>query len=266
MEVYTPKSPWQGGFYERLIGITKTSLKKALFRRKVSEDELRTILCEIEQRINNRPLTYIADDVDSPTPLTPSHLLYGRRLEMFPALTDSTADDPDYMDHNALFDQYCQVNKIIKKWEEVWGKEYIASLREKFYGAQPPGQKTAPAIGEIVLVVNEGPRSNWPLGHIVELLPDNAGTVRLVSVMVGGRVVLKTLGKIIPLEIGLRVEEPTETDMNIDHELDSVSIEENSSEPETSEGTADPPVPRPLRRAAQRAQTLRRNLISQDLL
>ena len=110
-----PKSPWQGGFYERLIGITKISLKKALFCRKVSEDELRTMLCEIEQRINNRPLTYISDDVDSPMPLTPSHLLYGRRLEMFPALTDSTADDPDYLDHNALFDQYCQVNKIIKR-------------------------------------------------------------------------------------------------------------------------------------------------------
>ena len=86
--------------------------------------------------------------------------------------------------------------------------------------------------------------------------------------MVGGRVVLKTLGKIIPLEIGLPVGEPTETetDRNIDHELDSVSIEENSSEPETSEGTADPPVPRPLRCAAQQAQTLRRDFISQDLL
>ena len=86
--------------------------------------------------------------------------------------------------------------------------------------------------------------------------------------MVGGRVVLKTLGKIIPLEISLPVEEPTETETsrNIGHELDSVSIEENSSEPETSEGTADPPEPRPLRRAAQRAQALRKDLISQDLL
>ena len=96
---------------------------------------------------------------------------------------------------------------------QAW--EYIALLREKFYGAQPPGQKTAPAIGEIVLVVNDGPRSNWPLGRIVELLPDNARTVRLVSVMVGGRVVLKTLGKIIPIEIGLPVEELTETETDM---------------------------------------------------
>ena len=262
-----PRSPWQGGFYERLIGITKTSLKKALFRKRVSEEELRTILCEIEQRINNRPLTYIADDVDSPTPLTPSHLIYGRRLEMFPALTDLNDDDPDYLDHNALFDRYCQVNTIIRKWEEVWGKEYIASLREKFYGAQPPRQKTAPAIGEIVLVIGEGPRLNWPLGRIMDLLPDSTGTVRLVSVMVRGRVVLKTLEKIIPLEVGpSEADDPTETNRIVNHEPDSVSMEENSPDTEIVEESVDAPVRRPFRRAAQQAEKMRRDLISQDLL
>ena len=38
-----------------------------------------TILAEIELILNNRPLTYIFDELTK-EPLTPNHLLYGRKL------------------------------------------------------------------------------------------------------------------------------------------------------------------------------------------
>ena len=35
-----PRAPWQGGFYERLIGIVKSCLKKSLYKRKLNRQEL----------------------------------------------------------------------------------------------------------------------------------------------------------------------------------------------------------------------------------
>lgn len=50
---------------------------------KFSYDELLTAVIEVEAILNSRPLSYVsADDLDEP--LTPSHLLVGRRLLSLP--------------------------------------------------------------------------------------------------------------------------------------------------------------------------------------
>ena len=66
-------SPWRGGFYERLVGLTKRSLKKLLGKRMVNAPQLRTLLIEVESVINTRPLTYVDDDVNSRKSITPAH-------------------------------------------------------------------------------------------------------------------------------------------------------------------------------------------------
>ena len=82
-----PKAPWQGGFYERLIGVIKGCLKKTLFKKRVGIEDLYTIVAEVESRVNNRPLTYVSDDIDELEALTPSHLNCGRRLKSVPSVT-----------------------------------------------------------------------------------------------------------------------------------------------------------------------------------
>ena len=84
-----PKSPWPGDFYERLIGLTKSCLKKALFRKKVSIEDLRTVLKEVQCRLNNRPITYMSDDINDLEALTPSHLICGRRIRTMPSVSRS---------------------------------------------------------------------------------------------------------------------------------------------------------------------------------
>ena len=76
---FIPKrAPWYGGFWERLIGLTKMTLRKVLGRTFVSLTSLQTIVTKIEAILNDRPLTYISSDVNDAEPLTPAHLLYGR--------------------------------------------------------------------------------------------------------------------------------------------------------------------------------------------
>ena len=68
-------APWMGGFYERLIGLLKRSLRKTIDRLCLSNEQLLTILKETEAVLNSRPLVYIGDDIHSTIALTPAHFL-----------------------------------------------------------------------------------------------------------------------------------------------------------------------------------------------
>ncbi|XP_053376476.1 uncharacterized protein LOC128547529 [Mercenaria mercenaria] len=86
---FIPKrAPWYGGFWERLIGLTKVTLKKIIGRAYVTLETLQTITKEAECMINNRPLTHVPSSPDDPRPLTPAHLLYGRQTTSLPYSND----------------------------------------------------------------------------------------------------------------------------------------------------------------------------------
>ena len=73
------KAPWWGGMFERMIKSVKRCLTKVIGQAKFSLDELQTAVVEVEAIINSRPLSYVSSD-DLEEPLTPSHLLTGRRV------------------------------------------------------------------------------------------------------------------------------------------------------------------------------------------
>jgi len=65
---------------------------------------LQTILVEVEALWNDRALTYVSDDPKDHEPLTPSHLLSGRRITSLP-YEQHTLDEisyPSYNEHNRL--------------------------------------------------------------------------------------------------------------------------------------------------------------------
>ncbi|GFQ92092.1 receptor expression-enhancing protein [Trichonephila clavata] len=66
-----------------MVKTVKEPLRKILGRALLSFEELTTLLAEIENIVNLRPLTYVSDDKDDPEPLTPFHFL----LLSIPGLT-----------------------------------------------------------------------------------------------------------------------------------------------------------------------------------
>ena len=78
-------SPWWGGFYERMVRVVKVAIKKVLRNARVSYDELVTILVEVKNMINSRPLTYVSDE--NIEVITPYHLLHGRNIAIRGDLT-----------------------------------------------------------------------------------------------------------------------------------------------------------------------------------
>ena len=75
-----PTSPWFGGFYERLVKAVKAPLKKVLGRSMIWKKELETVLTEIEDLVNSRPLTCVSTEDAFSQPLTPA-MLMGRTFD-----------------------------------------------------------------------------------------------------------------------------------------------------------------------------------------
>ena len=69
-----------------MVKVVKQPLKKTVGRTTLNFDELQTTVVEIEAIVNARPITYVYDDDESvSTPLTPSHLIHGRRITNAPS-------------------------------------------------------------------------------------------------------------------------------------------------------------------------------------
>ena len=121
------KSPWWGGFYERIIGIIKRCIKKVAGKALLNYDELTTLLAEIEQTLNSRPMTYLSDEHNDEA-ITPSHLLYGKNISK-----PNIIIHIDYREHTAenTQQQYKRVKFIINYFNNRFYEEYILALRER---------------------------------------------------------------------------------------------------------------------------------------
>ena len=56
------KSPWWGGFYERMVRSIKNTLRKLVGVSSLDYEQLNTVLVKTENVINSRPLTYMNDE------------------------------------------------------------------------------------------------------------------------------------------------------------------------------------------------------------
>lgn len=240
-----PRAPWQGGFYERMVGIVKGCLRKSLFKKTLTWDDLVTLLIEVEQCVNNRPLTYVTSELPELVALTPNHLLKGEVTQMMPPVSTTDRLDPLYLDHDFLNQQYTRLSETIQKFVQVWSKDYLAALKEKHYGNTPPHQAVAVREGDIVLISSDHPRHRWPLGRITRVFPDSDQIVRQVEVLSQGHTSVRTLDKLHTLELAIEPE-----DEPVPEDTGNVGVR----------------LMRPKRHAARKADESRQRLIDSDQL
>ncbi|XP_069195839.1 uncharacterized protein [Procambarus clarkii] len=223
-----------------MIETVKKCLRKTLHRQKIRFPELQTLIVEIEVRVNNCPLTYLSDDFSQREPLSPSHLIHGGLLSPLIPLAEEDPVDPSHVTRRDLVESYQHLSRVIKRWNEVWTREY-------HYGASNPYNRVQLKPGDLVLIDSDGPRSEWPIGKIVSIHPDHRDILRVVRLLCRGTTTLKTLEKLVPLELAEREcsTKPTSP----------IASEDNNS---------DPPSTRPLRTAAQQCKRKLQTYYSSD--
>ena len=190
-----PRAPWWGGWWERLIGIMKSSLKRSLGKRLLTRQELETVLHEVEACMNSRPLTFVGDELDSGSPLTPSHFLLGGSPHLKQNLNseDMSVTQEDLIQKNKLC---CHISDQF--WVR-WIDEYIKNLRTSV--AQPASKKCV-QVGSVVLVRGEGTnRLQWPLGVVQAVYPGRDGLVRTVEVKTAKGKFVRPIQRIYSLEL-----------------------------------------------------------------
>lgn len=203
------RAPWWGGFYERLIGTAKRCLRKVLGNARLSADELLTVLMELEATLNSRPLTYDYDELGAEM-LTPSHLIYGRRLLSLPEMRNDEEES-----ETGLLRRFRYLAKLRIHFWNRWRREYLTDLREHHRGKKESQNKVS--IGDVVLVHEDNAkRSNWKMGKVVEKIIGKDGVVRgaKVRLMTKGKpiIVNRAVQKLYPLEVSSTLKEVSENE------------------------------------------------------
>ena len=215
----TEYAPWHGGFYERLVGLTKNCLKKAIGRKILQYDHFLTFCAEVEAVINSRPLTYTYNEIESKEILRPVDFLQTTGQVGTPMLEEDHTD-PEYLP------KLDSADKALKYWRssqqnldhfwKLWNDEYLLSLRESHNIMHKQPHHTSnvvPENGDIVLIKEENiPRSSWKVGRISNLLPSKDGEIRAAKLLLSNsQTITRPINHLYPLEIPKETPQKKET-------------------------------------------------------
>ena len=180
-------APWWGGFWERMVGVTKKCLRITLHLCNLSHDELAVTLYELAFHLNLRPLTTVDEDL-----LTPAHFLFG--VTSIRGVLSPSTTFCDYITR-AWRHQRRVSEHLIRRWTA----EYVSALRS--WSVSPRGRPTRiPEVGDVVLVHNEGPRGRWPLAKVTGLIEGTDGHPRAAHVEMRGIKTRRPLNRLYQLE------------------------------------------------------------------
>ena len=167
---------------EILIGLTKSTLQKIIGRAYLSLETLQTVVTQIETIMNDRPLTYVSSSLDDPEPLTPAHLLYGRRITSLPYCDDHSRTGTSVMNSGRTEitkRAKAQAHMIDQFWNR-WKSEYLTAQREHHRTTGSNSQTIR--VGDFVQVHDDCPRARWKLAVVKELMTAKDGLARAAKI------------------------------------------------------------------------------------
>lgn len=166
------------------IQSTKRILRKLLRKEILTYNELLTLLKKIENILNNRPLTYMDDNEIGQPPLTPNHLIYGRKIEADVSNTGETD---------------VGVQTRLKYFWEQWKTGYLTSLRERTTKNSRNVVSTID-VGDVCLIEDQGPRITWKMGRVEELVRSKDGKFRTAVIKTLNGQLRRPINKLVVIE------------------------------------------------------------------
>ena len=187
------RAPWWGGQFERLVGVVKQAFYKAIGRACLTLNELEEVLLDVEIAVNNRPLTYVEDDIQLPL-LTPNVMLHGQSNLLPEVDVEGIEDLP--LRKRAKYLRRCK-NVLWSRWTG----EYVRSLRER-HNLKHKSKQLTLKVGDVVLIQSEDRnRGKWNLGVVVKLIIGRDGVVRAVKLRAGKSYLERAVQQLCPMEL-----------------------------------------------------------------
>lgn len=174
-----------------MIGIVKTALYKVMPAGELSEEELRTLFCEVEGLVNNRPLCLLPsnDPHDLPV-LTPGHFLLGDRIRQLGVLPHGQ----DFPWNRRWF----VVQSLLDEFWARFVREIIPQMHvmNKWVRDRPNIE-----VDDVVILFEEKARGRWPLARVVSVRATlRDGHVRTVDIRHRGKILTRSVHDILRLD------------------------------------------------------------------
>ena len=203
------KAPWWGGQFERLIGLTKQTLYRTIGKAHLKWEELEEVLLDIEVNLNNRPLTYIEDDI-AHQPLTPNSILLGRDVVLPPDQEVTSENEGEKFRKRQKYVQKCK--------QAAWKRfqhEYLVALRER-HNLNHKGKDANIQIGDVVIIKGESKnRGNWKLAIVEKLHRGKDNVVRVVGLRTAKNYLERPIQLLYPMELHCNtIRKTSETKLN----------------------------------------------------
>ena len=187
------RAPWWGGQFERLIGLVKSALYKTIGHGLLTWSELGEVLLDIEISLNNRPLSYVEEDIQFPT-LTPNSLLFANS-NIIPEL------DPCHLEDKDLRKRARYLLKCKDAMWRRWSTEYLRALRER-HRLKHQAVDNSLAQGDVVIIKeDQRNRNSWKLGIVDQLIVGRDGIVRAAKLRAGKSFLERAVQQLYPLEL-----------------------------------------------------------------
>lgn len=195
-------SAWFGSAWERLIRVVKSCIFKTIGRNNLEYFSLLTLLTDVQNAVNSRPL--IHNDTSDTTfeMLTPnSFLKLGSSSNLnFESLAGGGLLQPSASD---LIATLLARENLLSNFKDMWYEEYLISLREIDRNTYQPEWENKVKVGELVLISSAvKPRCFWSMGKITKLFFGNDNKVRTVEILrPDGSMGIFAINLLFPLEI-----------------------------------------------------------------
>ncbi|XP_058448912.1 uncharacterized protein LOC131428870 [Malaya genurostris] len=155
-----PRSPNFGGLWEAAVKSMKKHLLSTIGNVILYQDEFHTLLTQIENCLNSRPLTQLNSDPNDLEVLTPGHFLVHRPLVAIPE--PSLEGVPS----NRL-DRWQQTQEYVSRIWKQWQSEYLSGLQPRTQWTQ---QRNNVSVGTMVLLKEDNlPPLKWRFGRVVQV-------------------------------------------------------------------------------------------------
>ena len=175
--------------------------------------ELEDLITQVKASLNNRPLSYQGEDIE--TALTPAQLTYGYDL---PEIAEQELEE-EYLE----IDVHKRTRYMQKMKEHLWNRwenEYLTPLRE----FHKMGKSVALQIteGELVLVSSKDYHSKWKLDQMEKLILSQDGIIIGAKVRVSTDADLKVLERLLQLLYPLEIRPQFETKVGQEALIDQI--------------------------------------------
>ncbi|XP_064121688.1 uncharacterized protein LOC135226175 [Macrobrachium nipponense] len=174
-----------GGIWERQIRSVRSILGALLQHQVLNEDNLRTLLCEVEAILNSRPLTRSSEDPHDLEPITPAHIL----------TLKGSVTSPGVFQWQDLYvkQKWRQVQYLADQFWIRWRREYLPLLQER---QRWNSKRHNLAINDVVLVLDKDtPRGSWSLGKVLEVVKFQSWLVRKARIKTKSGEYLRPISK-----------------------------------------------------------------------